>query len=104
VAYRVVFTPEARAQLISIYSYIAGEAGPTVALGFTTAIVDYCENLTMFPNRATRRDDLRPGIRTIGFRRRVTVAYDVDGETITIIGIFYGGQDVDDALRHDADE
>jgi toxin ParE1/3/4 len=104
VAYRVVFAPEARAQLLSIYRYIAGEAGLPVALAFTTAIVDYCESFTTFPNRGTRRDDLRPGLRTIGFRRRVTIAFDVDDETIAIVGVFYGGRDIEDALRGDADE
>jgi toxin ParE1/3/4 len=103
VAHRVIVAPEAQAQLVSIYSYIAGEAGPTVAFAFTTAIVDYCESFTTFPNRGTRRDDLRAGMRTIGFRRRVTIAFDVDGETIAIIGVFYGGRDMEDALRHDGD-
>jgi hypothetical protein len=46
---------------------------PTVADRFTGAIVDYFEKLETFPQRGTRRDDLRPGPRTIGFRRRVTI-------------------------------
>jgi toxin ParE1/3/4 len=100
-AYRVVFGPEAQAQLASIYGYIAGEAGTSVALAFTTALVDYCESFTTFPERGTRRDDLRPGLRTIGFRRRVTIAFDITRETISIIGIFYGGQDIEDALRRE---
>jgi toxin ParE1/3/4 len=103
VAYRVTFVPEAQAQLLAIYDYIAGEAGPAVGLAFTTAIVDYCESFTTFPNRGTRRDDLRPGLRTIGFRRRVTIAFDVDSDTVAIIGILYGGRDIDEALRQDPD-
>ncbi len=102
-AYRIVFAPEAQAQLVSIYSYVAGEAGSDVALAFTTAIIDYCESFTTFPNRGTRRNDLRPGLRTIGFRKRVTIAFDVEDEIISVIGIFYGGQDVEDALRRDAE-
>jgi toxin ParE1/3/4 len=104
VAHRVVFTPEARVQLVSIYSYIASQASATAALAFTTAIVDYCESFKTFPKRGTRRSDLRPGLRTIGFRRRVTIAFDIDGEIVSILGIFYGGQDVEDALRRGADE
>ena len=97
-AYRVVFAPEARAQLLSIYRYLAEKAGADVALAFTSSIVDYCESFVTFPYRGTSRDDLRPGLRTVGFRRRVTIAFAVDGETVTIIGAFYGGQDVDGAL------
>jgi len=102
-AYRVVFAPEAQAQLASIYSYIAGEAGPSVALAFTTAIVDYCEGFTVFPKRGTRRDDLRRGLRTIGFRRRVTIAFAIEDETVSIVGIFFGGQDVEAALRREGE-
>ncbi len=103
-ATRVVFAPEARAQLVSIYNYIAEKANPDVALAFTAAIVDYCERFATFPKRGTRRDDLRPGLRTIGFRRRVTIAFSVNRETVTILGVFYGGQYVDDALRGDAED
>jgi toxin ParE1/3/4 len=100
-AYRVAFAPEAKAQLEAIYRYIAPEAGPAVASAFTTAIVDCCESLTTFPERGTRRDDLRPGLRTIGFRRRVTIAFALADQTIAILGIFYGGQDVERALQDD---
>ncbi|MBI3514009.1 MAG: type II toxin-antitoxin system RelE/ParE family toxin [Proteobacteria bacterium] len=103
-ANRVVFAPEAEAQLVSIHRYIAGAAGPAAAFAFTTAIVDDCESFTTFPRRGTRRDDLRRGLRTIGFRRRVTIAFDVVGETVSILGIFYGGQDVEGALRRDDEQ
>jgi toxin ParE1/3/4 len=103
-AYRVIFAPEARAQLVSIYAYIAERASADVALAFATSIVNHCESFTTFPRRGTRRDDLRPGLRTIGFRRRVTIAFHVDGETVTIVGILYGGRDVDQALRGDVED
>ncbi len=103
-AYRVIFAPEARAQLASIYTYIAGKASPELAFAFTTSIVDHCETFTTFPQRGARRDDLRPGLRTIGFRRRVTIAFHVESQTITIVGIFYGGQDIDQALRGKVEE
>ena len=39
------------------------------------------------------RDDLRPGLRTIGFRRRVVIAFAVHEETVEVHGVYYGGQD-----------
>jgi len=95
---RVVFTPEADAQLLSIFAYIAGQAGPDLALRFTDEIVSYCEGFTTFPSRGTLRDDLRPGLRTIGYKRRVTIAFAVLADAVTIIGVFYGGQDFESAL------
>ncbi|MGA9600133.1 MAG: type II toxin-antitoxin system RelE/ParE family toxin [Methylocystis sp.] len=68
---------------------------------FRGAIIDYCEKLESFPEHGTRRDDLRPGLRTIGFRHRVTIAFAVEAETVTIIGVFYGGQDFEAALETD---
>lgn len=58
----------------------------------TDAIVDFCEGFSTFPNRGTRRDELRPGLRTIGFRHQVTIAFDAGDDTVTIVGIYYGGR------------
>ena len=98
---RVVFAPEAEAQLVALYRYIAREASPEIADRFTGAIVEHCERLESFPHRGTPRDDLRPGLRTIAFRRRVTIAYAVDADQVAILGIFYGGQDIDAILSGD---
>lgn len=99
--YRVIFAPEADAQLVSIYRYIAGQASPAIAERFTAAIVDYCEAFATFPHRGAKRDDLRPGLRIVGFRRRVTIAFTAEQDTVTIIGVFYGGQDYEAAFQPD---
>jgi len=98
---RVIFSPEAEAQLVAIYRWIAERTAPTIAERFTGAIVDYCQKLESFPERGTRRDDLRSGLRTIGFRRRVTIAFAVEADIVTIIGIFYGGRDFEAAFHVD---
>jgi toxin ParE1/3/4 len=95
----IVFTPEADAQLIGLYRYIAHEASPEAAERFTSAIVDYCEGFETFPERGLRRDDLRPGLRIVGFRRRVTIAFSVKVDLVTIIGVFYGGQNFEAMLK-----
>lgn len=97
--YSVDFTPEAKRQLDELETHIAGAVSPTVAARYVDSIVDYCESLQTFPHRGTRRDDLRPGLRTIGYRRRVTILFEVAGETVNIIGIHYGGQDYGSALQ-----
>ena len=43
------------------------------------------------------------GLRTIGFRRHVTIAFTVEADAVTIIGIFYGGQDYE-SDQHDQEE
>lgn len=92
-SYTVVFTPEAEAQLIGLYCYIAAEASPEIAAHFTDGIVAYCESLSTFPARGNRRNDIRPGLRITSYRKRVAIAFHVNGDRVNIIGVFYGGQD-----------
>jgi toxin ParE1/3/4 len=93
VTLRVLFAPEVEAQLRALYRYIAKEASAEISEGYVDAIVDKCLGLAEVPNRGTSREDVRPGLRTIPFRRRVTIAYSVDDEQVLILGIFYAGQD-----------
>ncbi|EHS51110.1 plasmid stabilization system [Rhizobium sp. PDO1-076] len=93
------FTPEARDQLDKLEVDISGAASPAVAARYVDSIVDYCEKLQTLPHRGTRRDDLRPGLRTLGFRRRVTILFEVVDGAVNIIGVYYGGQDYEAALR-----
>jgi toxin ParE1/3/4 len=91
--YGVVFAPEAEAQLVAIYELIAAAASPAIAQRFTEAIIARCESLDRMPHRGKPRDDLRPGLRTLSFRHRALIAYAVEKKTVTILGVFYGGQD-----------
>ena len=93
-AFVVMFAPEAEAQLLSLYRYIAHEASPDIAQGYVGAVIEHCEALRNFPKRGSPRDDLRPGLRTLSFRRRVTIAYVIEAKRVTVLGIFYGGQDM----------
>ena len=103
ITYAVVFTPEAQAQLISLYRYVGTVASPEVAARYTNAIVTYCEGLSVFPHRGVPRDDIRPGLRVTTYRKRTVIAFDVDVGQVAIIGVFYGGQDYEAALQTDAD-
>jgi toxin ParE1/3/4 len=70
VSLSVVFTPKADDQFVEMNRYIAAAKSADVAARYTDAIVDYCQELAAFPDRGSARDDIRPGLRTIGFRRR----------------------------------
>ncbi|WP_044561332.1 type II toxin-antitoxin system RelE/ParE family toxin [Azospirillum sp. B4] len=102
--YRVIFSPEAQEQLVALYSYVAEAASPAIAAQFTGAIVDHCESLSIIPHRGTMRDDIRPGLRITNYRRRTMIAFDIDADTVSIIGVFYGGQDYETILRDEADD
>jgi plasmid stabilization system protein ParE len=99
----IVFTPEAEEQLAAIYRYIATAASPTIAERYTNAIVTYCEGLATFPERSTKHDNIRPGLRVTNYKKRTVIAYTVEAELVSIIGIFYGGQDYEAMLQSELD-
>jgi plasmid stabilization system protein ParE len=100
-SYRVIFTPEAEEQLTALYRYIAEAASPDIAARYTEAIVSYCESLCSSPHRGTMRDDVRPGLRITNYKKRTVIAFDVDAEMVSIIGVFYGGQDYETIIQED---
>jgi plasmid stabilization system protein ParE len=48
--------------------------------------------------RGAQRDDIRPGLRVFGFRKRVSIAFEVTDDMVTVLGIFYGGQSLEAAF------
>ena len=101
-SYRVVFSPEAEEQLAALYAYIAAAASPEIAARYTEAIMAYCEGLHTFPHCGTKRDDVRPGLRVTNYRKRAVIAFALDAEQVSILGVFYGGQDYETVLDDDS--
>lgn len=99
--YTVVFAPQAQEQLASLYRFIASARSPEIAERYTDAIVTYCESLQNFPMRGTRRDDVRPGLRITNYKKRTVIAFTIDADLVSILGVFYGGQDYESAFQFD---
>jgi toxin ParE1/3/4 len=89
----VVFSPRAEAQLLELYRNIAARASPAIAESYVAAIIEHCRSFSTFPKRGARRDDIRPRLRTVGYRRRVTIAFEASDDSVSILGIYCGGQD-----------
>jgi toxin ParE1/3/4 len=96
---KVIFTPAADRQMQELHDYIALHSSESMADGYIDRIERYCGRLADFPHRGTPRDEILPGLRTIGFERRVTVAFTLTIDTVLIEGIFYGGQDFATRLK-----
>jgi toxin ParE1/3/4 len=99
VAHKVYFRPEAEADLIGLYEYIAEAAGPKIAGDYIDRIEAACLALADFPKRGTLRSDILPGLRTVGFERRATIAFRVLKTQVEIVAIAYGGRDFESVLR-----
>ena len=74
VALNVTFRPQVEADLFALYEYIASQAGAAAAAGYIDRIEKFWMALVTFPNRGAHRDDILPGLRTIGFDGYVATA------------------------------
>ena len=93
-AYRIRFSPEARDDLLALYDYIAEKSGRARAIAYIERIETYCLGFDRFPQRGVSRDDLLPGLRIVGFERRVTLAFHIDDDVVTFDRVLYGGRQV----------
>lgn len=89
----VEFTPEAQWDLRALYDWIADNSGPETALGYIERLERYCRGMELAAERGQRRDDIRPGMRVVGFERRVAIAFSVSDAQVVILRLLYGGQD-----------
>jgi toxin ParE1/3/4 len=95
---RVVFTPEAEKDLNELFDYIADRDGRERAFHYIERIEDVCTSLRTMPERGTAREDLRPGLRLMGFERRAVIAFQVGSGLVAILRILYGGRSIDRAF------
>ena len=89
---KVVFRSAARNDLKSLYNYIARTSGQQAAGAYINRIEAACRMLAEFPERGTVRNHISAGLRIIGFERRAAIAFKVDGDTVRILRILYGGK------------
>lgn len=95
---KVIFSPEARDDLFKLYRYIVDGGARNGAIAYIARLETRCLNLATFPEQGSLRDDIRPGLRLLGFERRTQIAFHVAPEAVVIDRIFHGGQSTDAAF------
>jgi len=83
---------------VALYDWIAERASPDTALGYIDRLESYIRGFDYASERGTLRNDIREGLRTVGFERRVTIAFNVTAQEVIVLGLFYGGQNWQEAL------
>jgi len=104
VSVEVVFSPEAQTDLFDLYDYIAEQNSAERAIAYLGRIEKFCLSLTTLSERGTGKDEVRPCLRIIGFERRVTIAFQVQSDRVTILRILYGGRDFSRAFPSEEPE
>jgi toxin ParE1/3/4 len=95
----VIFAPEARDDLFELYGHIAGRGAPNAAMTYIMRLEARCLALADYPHQGLARDDIRPGLRLLGFERRTMIAFHITPSLLVIDRIFHGGQNVDAAFE-----
>lgn len=90
----VVYRRLAEDDLREIYLRRAEIEDLQSAAALVAAIQDRCEGLATFSERGTPRSEIAPGLRSIPFRRKAVIAYLVRPTAVEIVGIMYGGRDL----------
>ena len=100
-AYRIIYHPQAEAELDKLYVDIAAAAGTRIAGDFVDGVITFIENLDTFPERGTVRESKVPGLRIVGYRRSVSLAFSVHDNSVFILGVFAHGRDINDNVLED---
>lgn len=90
--YRVHFAPEARDDLLRLYDFVAQQASASRAIAYLARIEAFCLGFEQFPQRGIARDDILPGLRVVGFEKRVTLAFHIAKDAVVFDRVLYGGR------------
>jgi toxin ParE1/3/4 len=88
--FEVVFSTKADDQLEKLQDYLAKRFYPANAERYVQRLTQACHSLAEAPYRGTVRNDLAPGLRTVGFERTATIYFAIVGEQVVIVSIGYG--------------
>lgn len=92
--YRIRLTETAEGDLKSIYNWIAERAAPATARGYIDRILGFLAGFNLFPERGAVRDDVLPGLRVVGFERRVSIAFVIEDDEVVVLRILYAGREL----------
>lgn len=90
--YEIRLAGDAENDLRGIYAYIAEQGSPVAARSYVNRILGFLSSFDTFPKRGALRDDIRPGLRVVGFERRVSIAFVVEAGNVVILRVLYAGR------------
>lgn len=91
---RLLVSKAAEADLLEIWSYTAESFGVSQADRYLERLASGLRACATSPNRGRRRDDLRPGYRSVLIRRHVAF-YTFNTDTVLVQRVLHGSMDPD---------
>lgn len=94
--YDVFLSPEAEADIVDIYRSISeASMSSVVDRQYVERLTSYLETFEVFPERGSLRNDVRQGLRVVGFERSVSVAFVVEQDSVVILRLAQNGRQID---------
>ncbi|PDT02805.1 plasmid stabilization protein [Rhizobium chutanense] len=91
--YRIRLTDEAELDLARIYRFVRKKsASSAAARDYVARIKTFVNGFDTYPEQGSIRGQVRPGLRIVGFERRISVAFVVEPTEVVILRILYAGQ------------
>ena len=97
--YTVTVSPRVVAKLARQADFIAYRATEAVADAYIAGLFSYFDGLDTFPERGHPRHDVLPGLWLIGYKRSANIAIVIEHPPVYVLGVYFGGEDYDGALR-----
>jgi plasmid stabilization system protein ParE len=94
----LIVHPDAADELDQLFDYIAEQSGSERAWSYISAIRSFLGDLCIYPERGSLRSGTVEGLRIIGFRRRLSIAFVARERDVLVLGFFYAGRNIDPAL------
>lgn len=94
--YQVVVSDEAQRDLFSLFGWIESLADEKRARSYLQRLKRFTQSLESAPLRGRQRNDIRSGMRVIGFERRVTIVFAVTGDRVFVVRYFGFGRNWED--------
>ncbi|RUM26789.1 type II toxin-antitoxin system RelE/ParE family toxin [Rhizobium vallis] len=92
--YAVRLSAAAQRDVDALLDYLVPVAGEVIAQSYVARLQAFLKGFQIFPQRGTVRDEIRDGLRIVGFERSLSIAFIVEGETVYILRILSGGQEL----------
>jgi toxin ParE1/3/4 len=88
----IVYAPEFEEDIYKLFDFIVARTNTQTALNYISRIETFCNGLELASERGTLRNDIRTGLRIIGFERRAVVAFTVEEYRVVVLRFFSGGK------------
>ena len=91
--FRVRLSQDAELDLDNIYRFVRRQSQSTaIARAYVTRLQNFLAAFETFPERGSLYNDIRPGLRRVGFEGRISVAFIVDDGEVLVLRLLYAGQ------------